>query len=125
METAKIRFMTRKNNHETFVKEEALTHFGLESGHEEKSNIILIAYKSDGLLKKNTKSYLVDSIAFISNIGGGLGLALGISIFSVLDYITVRLFDKIIAAKNTSTYIREQSNNKATKPKHIDVSIYN
>ena len=124
METAKIRFMPRKNSHETFIKEEALAHFGLESANEEKSNIIFIAYKSDGLLKKNTKSYLVDSIAFVSNIGGGLGLALGISIFSVLDYITVRLFDKIIGAKNTSTYIREQSNEPATKPKQIDL-IYN
>ena len=124
METAKIRFMPRENSHETFIKEEALAHFGLESANEQKSNIILIAYKSDGLLKKNTKSYLVDSIAFVSNIGGGLGLALGISIFSVLDYITVRLFDKIIGAKNTSTYIREQSNEPATKPKQIDL-IYN
>ena len=124
METAKIRFMPRENSHETFIKEEALTHFGLESANERKSNIILIAYKSDGLLKKNTKSYLVDSIAFVSNIGGGLGLALGISIFSVLDYITVRLFDKIIGAKNTPTYIREQSNEPATKPKQTDL-IYN
>ena len=124
METAKIRFMPRENSHETFIKEEALAHFGLESANEQKANIIFIAYKSDGLLKKNTKSYLVDSIAFVSNIGGGLGLALGISIFSVLDYITVRLFDKIIGAKNTSTYIREPSNEPAAKQKQIDL-IYN
>ena len=46
-------------------------------------------------MKTTTKSYLVDEIALISNIGGGLGLVLGISIFSVVDYILEKLFGQI------------------------------
>ena len=38
-------------------------------------------------LKTTTTSYLVDEIDVVSNLGGGLGLTLGISIFSVLDFI--------------------------------------
>ena len=35
----------------------------------------------------------VDLVEFISNIGGGLGLALGISIFSAMDCFIKRVFD--------------------------------
>ena len=62
----------------------------------EKATFLLLQYTTSGILKRNTKSYLVDTTDFITNIGGGLGLVLGISIYSVLDYITIKVFDKII-----------------------------
>ena len=40
-----------------------------------------------------TASYLVGGTDFISNIGGSLGLALGISFFSVVDYLVQKLLN--------------------------------
>ena len=38
-----------------------------------------------------TKSYLVGDMELLSNIGGGLGLTLGLSIFSIIDDIIKKL----------------------------------
>ena len=73
-----------------------------------RANFVMFKYTQDGLVKKNTKSYLVDSIALVSNIGGGLGLALGFSMFSVLDKITVKVFDKIWAHFSNQTKTPDQ-----------------
>ena len=48
---------------------------------------VTIRYPSNGIVKTITKSHLVDGITLFSNIGGGLGLALGFSMYSVFDYI--------------------------------------
>ena len=47
-------------------------------------------------LKTTTTSYLVDEIDVVGNLGGGLGLTLGISIFSVLDYVLEWLIHRLI-----------------------------
>ena len=72
------------------------------------ANFVMFKYTEGGLLKKNTKSYLVDSIALFSNIGGGLGLALGFSMYSVLDKVTVKVFDKIFDHFSNQTRSPEQ-----------------
>ena len=74
----------------------------------DRANFVMFKYTQGGLLKKNTKSYLVDSIALVSNIGGGLGLALGFSMFSVLDKVTVKVFDRIFDHFSNQTKSAEQ-----------------
>ena len=54
-----------------------------------------VEIRSLSTIKTTTKSYLVDEIGLVSNIGGGLGLALGVSFFSVLDFIMTKLLDQI------------------------------
>ena len=51
------------------------------------TTFVTIKYPSNGIVKTITKSYLVDGITLFSNIGGGLGLALGFSMYSLIDYI--------------------------------------
>ena len=51
------------------------------------TTFVTIKYPSNGIVTTITKSYLVDGITLFSNIGGGLGLALGFSMYSVIDYI--------------------------------------
>ena len=48
---------------------------------------VVLHYPSQGIIKRLTKSYMVDHIAVISNLGGGLGLTLGWSIYNFLDYV--------------------------------------
>ena len=40
-----------------------------------------------GVHEQTTTSLLVNHISLISNIGGGLGLALGISVYSIIEFI--------------------------------------
>ena len=47
-------------------------------------------------LKTTTTSYLVDEIDVVGNLGGGLGLTLGISIFTVLDFVLEWLIHRLI-----------------------------
>ena len=58
-------------------------------------NLTTVEIRSLSTIKTTTKSYLVDEIGLVSNIGGGLGLALGVSFFSVLDFILTKLLDQI------------------------------
>ena len=44
-------------------------------------NLTIVEFTYLSHIKRKTKSYLVDLPGFVSNIAGGLGLALGISIF--------------------------------------------
>ena len=55
------------------------------------TSLVVMKYRPN--IKTETISYLIDPIGLISNIGGGLGLALGFSIFSVFDFI----MDKFLA----------------------------
>ena len=48
------------------------------------SNFVQILFNIRRVLKQTTTSLLVDTETLISNIGGGLGLALGISAYSVV-----------------------------------------
>ena len=48
------------------------------------TNTVQILFSNGGVLKQTTTSLLVDTETLISNIGGGLGLALGISAYSVV-----------------------------------------
>ena len=91
-----VQHLPFSHNHETYVKQNLYTRFGLSDVDAENATFLLLQYTTSGILKRNTKSYLVDTTDFITNIGGGLGLVLGISIYSVLDYITIKVFDKII-----------------------------
>ena len=59
------------------------------------TTFVTIKYPSNGIVKTITKSYLVDGITLFSNIGGGLGLALGFSMYSVIDYIIEKFGSKI------------------------------
>ena len=59
------------------------------------TTFVTIKYPSNGIVKTITKSYLVDGITLFSNIGGGLGLALGFSMYSVIDYIIEKSGSKI------------------------------
>ena len=54
-------------------------------------NITLINFSYNPRTQTTITSYLVDDISFVSNIGGGLGLALGVSTFSVMDLILERI----------------------------------
>lgn len=49
------------------------------------TSLVVMKYRPN--IRTETISYLIDPIGLISNIGGGLGLALGFSIFSVFDFI--------------------------------------
>ena len=49
------------------------------------TSLVVMKYRPN--IKTETISYLIGPIGLISNIGGGLGLALGFSIFSVFDFI--------------------------------------
>ena len=55
------------------------------------NNVVIMTFPGGKLVKK-TKSLLVDLVSLASNIGGGLGLALGISCLSVLEYIVDKGF---------------------------------
>ena len=59
------------------------------------TTFVTIKYPSNGIVKTITKSYLVDGITLFSNIGGGLGLALGFSMYSVLEYIVEKSGSRI------------------------------
>ena len=88
--------MPQENSHQAFVKDNFNTLFGMEHGSSENATKVLFKYSHGAVLKENTKSYLVDPVALVSNIGGSLGLALGISVFSALDYITIKLIKRIL-----------------------------
>ena len=86
------------NTHHHFITQVQFSKLvGLMSGVADVANakFVMIRYPSNGIIKRETKAYLVDGIALASNIGGGLGLALGISMFSLLDYVTQIFLDKI------------------------------
>ena len=87
--------LPQENSHQAFVKDNFNTLFGMEHGSPENATIVLFKYTHGAVRKENTKSYLVDPVALVSNIGGSLGLALGISVFSVLDYITIKSINRI------------------------------
>ena len=111
-ERLQIQRYGRKKNHLTYVKEDLFTYYGLTGGNLEDTSFVLVKYSFGGLIQRNTKSYLVDTVGFISNIGGGLGLALGISIFSFLDYITVNILDRIKAYTSVSGAYPVQNKNQ-------------
>ena len=56
------------------------------------STVIVRFIKSKQNLIKTTRSLLVVSVSLVSNLGGGLGLALGISAFSIIEVILEKLF---------------------------------
>ena len=58
-------------------------------------NITVINFSYNPRAQTTTISYLVDDISFVSNLGGGLGLALGVSTFSVMDLILERILSYI------------------------------
>ena len=108
LKPVQIKQYGRTKNHQAYIKKDIYSIFDLEGFDQEEMSFVLFKYTFGGLVKKNTKSYLVDTIAFISNIGGGLGLALGISIFSVLDCFTVKAFEKITAYKTVQAETPKQ-----------------
>ena len=55
------------------------------------ANTTLVQLKYLSKAKIVTKSYLVGDMELLSNIGGGLGLTLGLSIFSIIDDIIKKL----------------------------------
>ena len=65
------------------------------------SNFVQILFNIRGVLKQTTTSLLVDTETLISNIGGGLGLALGISAYSliavVVDWVDKKLEEEGIS----------------------------
>ena len=65
----------------------------LDDVHEDSHSMVVIYFHDRGVMNTITDSYLVDTISLISNIGGGLGLALGISVFSVLEYVLDKIFE--------------------------------
>ena len=83
----------REGSHEQFIflSSNPFAQTIRESG----GSLVILKFPQQGLIKTSTKSYIVDWVAFISNIGGGLGLTLGISIFSGMEWIFDRIFDKI------------------------------
>ena len=86
------------NTHHHFITQVQFSKLvGLMSGVADVANakFVMIRYPSNGIIKRETKAYLVDGIALASNIGGGLGLALGISMFSLLDYVTQIILNRI------------------------------
>ena len=86
------------NTHHHFISRVQFSELvGVMSGvtDPENAKFVMIRYPSNGIIKRETKAYLVDGIALASNIGGGLGLALGVSMFSLLDYVTEFFLDRI------------------------------
>ena len=59
------------------------------------ANTVKISFNERGVIKQTTTSLLVDIEDLISNIGGGLGLALGMSVYSTiecaLDFVSRKL----------------------------------
>ena len=86
------------NTHHHFITQVQFSELvSVMSGVADATNakFVMIWYPSNGIIKRETKAYLVDGTALASNIGGGLGLALGISMFSLLDYVTENVLDRI------------------------------
>ena len=88
--------LPQENSHQAFVKDNFNTLFDMEHGSPDNATTVLFKYAHGAVRKENTKSYLVDPVALVSNIGGSLGLALGISAFSILDYMTITLINRIL-----------------------------
>ena len=56
-------------------------------------SIVLVRFiKSKKNLVRTTTSLLVDSVSLVSNLGGGLGLALGLSALSIIEFILDKIF---------------------------------
>ena len=60
---------------------------------EEQLNYVVLEYPSQGMVKTSSRSILVGPVSLLSNIGGGIGLALGISIHSIIDYLIKIILD--------------------------------
>ena len=88
----------KRNSIEEFVRSSifAISSDAMKANFDLNSTtFVTIKYPSNGIVKTITKSYLVDGITLFSNIGGGLGLALGFSMYSVIDYIIEKSGSKI------------------------------
>ena len=85
-------YQMKENSTDKFLSQHFKKHWNMSFDYLQ-TKMIEFIFSPD--MKTTTKSYLVDEIALISNIGGGLGLVLGISIFSVVDYIFEKLFGQI------------------------------
>ena len=60
---------------------------------EEQLNYVVLGYLTQGMVKTSTRSILVGPVSLLSNIGGGIGLALGISIHSIIDFLIKIILD--------------------------------
>ena len=59
-------------------------------------NTVGILFGNGGVIKQTTRSQLVGMVSLISNIGKGLGLALGISAYSFIVFILELVHGKVV-----------------------------
>ena len=78
-DNSNIKFLYKSN---TLMESHGLT---------DTANTTFVQLKYLSKAKSVTKSYLVGDMELLSNIGGGLGLTLGLSIFSIIDDIIKKL----------------------------------
>ena len=62
--------------------------------YSEVKNVSFIQLTITPFVKITTTNSLVGGTELVSNIGGGLGLALGLSILSVMDYFLEKIIPK-------------------------------